>query len=134
MIKRLSLFLLSGVTLSSLVFSLPAFAVDVFEPCNDPAAKNSTVCQSKEAQESKDRNPLFGEDGIITFIINLVSALVGIAAVITIIVAGLKFITSGSNPQDINNAREMVIYAIAGLVIVVSAQLFVRVFLEKIGV
>jgi hypothetical protein len=116
----------------------PVNAVDAFEDVCKGAAAQSTVCKSKEEQRKENsktgeqQNPLFGESGIITMIVNLLSAIAGIIAVIVIILGGLKFITSGSNPQDISNAREMVIYAAIGLIIAVSAQLFVRLFLFKI--
>lgn len=117
---------------------LNAGAVDVFdEVCQKEPG--STVCKEKNAQVAAEGaseakgNPIFGPNGFLTFIINLMSALIGIAAVIMIIMGGLKFITSGSNPQDVNSAREMVIYAVVGVLIAVSAQLIVRLFLNKIG-
>lgn len=96
-------------------------------------APNSTVCKEVKAQQTGNRNPVFGPDGFITFIINLMSAIVGIASVIMIILGGFKMVTSGNNPQDVNNAREMVIYAVVGVIIAVSAQVIVRLFLEKLG-
>lgn len=133
MLRKLSLMAVSSLAFASLLLVPAVHAADVFGDVCEGAGANSTVCKEKRAQEDGNKNPLFGPDGFITFIINLMSALVGIAAVIMIILAGLKFVTSGSNPQDVSNAREMVIYAVAGLAIAVSAQLIVRVFLEKIG-
>lgn len=130
--RKIQTLLAALCLLPALVFVGQATAVDVFQPCQE-GGQDSTVCESKTAQETGDRNPIFGPDGILTMVINLISAIVGIAAVIVIILAGLKFITSGTNPQDVNNAREMVIYAAVGLVVAVSAQLFVRVFLAQIG-
>ncbi len=131
--RFLTLPLLSVLALFSLVIVAPTIAnAQVF---NDVCSKapNSTVCKEVKAQESGNKNPLFGPDGVITFIINLMSAIVGIASVIMIILGGLKMVTSGSNPQDVGNAREMVIYAVVGAVLAVTAQLIVRLFLEKIG-
>lgn len=124
---------LAFVTLSipALAFSGVSNAQVFDEVCSKEP--NSTVCKEVKAQETGDKNPLFGPDGFITFIINLMSAIVGIASVIMIVLAGFKMVTSGSNPQDVSNAREMVIYAIAGVIIAVSAQLIVRLFLEKLG-
>lgn len=137
MMKRLLLF--SALTISLLGVGVGTVrAVDVLDgPCTD-ATKDSPVCRDKESQRVQDangeqQNPLFGKDGIITVIINLLSAVAGIIAVIVIILAGLKFVTSGSNPQDANSAREMIIYAAVGLIIAASAQLIVRLFLFKIG-
>lgn len=105
-------------------------AEDLFQDvCSKPGASQSTVCKDKQ----KTGNPLFGPDGILTFGIRLMSFLVGIAAVFMIMIGGLKFITSGNNSQDTNRAREMILYAIVGLIIAAVAQLIVNLFLVKIG-
>lgn len=58
--------------------------------------------------------------------INLLSFAVGVAAVVMVIVAGLKFITAGGDANKITSARGSIIYALIGLVIVASAQLIVH--------
>jgi hypothetical protein len=102
-------------------------AADVFNKvCQEKP--NSTVCQDKEG----GGNPIFGPAGILTKIVNIVTMLVGIAAVIMIILGGIKLITSGSNPQDVTVAREMILYAIVAVVIASLAQAIVRLFLNKV--
>lgn len=106
-------------------------AVDPFKDiCKNPSAKNSSACKDKNAGQKN--NTLYGPDGILTIIARLVSLVVGIAAVVTIIFAGLKYITSGSNAQDVGQARELAIYAIVGLVIAASAQILVQFVLTKL--
>ena len=134
--KLFTLPLLTLLATFSLASVLPASAsAQVFdEVCtNSNLTEQPTVCKEVQAQEANESNPLFGPNGIITFIINLISAIVGIASVIMIILGGFKMVTSGNNPQDVSNAREMVIYAVVGVVLAVSAQLIVRLFLEKLG-
>jgi hypothetical protein len=58
-------------------------------------------------------------------VINLLSIVAGIIAVIMIIIAGVKFMTSGGDAGKVASARSSVIYAIIGLVIVVLSQTFV---------
>ncbi len=130
--KYLTRSLASLSALSVLLFTPTVLAVDVFNDVCD-GAKDATVCKEVDSQQKSDDNPIFGPEGIVTFLVNLLSGIVGIAAVIMIILGGFKMVTSGSNPQDVNNAREMVIYAVAGLIVAVSAQMIVRVFLNKIG-
>ena len=77
-------------------------------------------------------NPLFGKDGILTEVIQIISIIIGIAAVIIIMLAGLKFITSGDNPQEVSKAREMILYAIIGLIIAAFAQIIVRFFIGQV--
>ena len=70
-------------------------------------------------------------DRLITQIINVFSIVVGIVAVIMIIVGGLKYITSGGDSGKVTSAKNSIIYAIIGLVIVALAQVIVRFVLSK---
>lgn len=130
--KNILLTLLSVISLSPLMLA-PAYAQGV-NPVEDIClgAPSASVCKDAEKGAKGDDNPLFGPRGVITIIINLLSAIAGIAAVIIIIVSGLRFITSGNNPQDVNSAREGIIYAVVGLILAILAQVIVRMFLSKI--
>jgi hypothetical protein len=65
-------------------------------------------------------------------IVNLLSAVVGIVAVIMIIVGGLRYITSGGNDTSVTSAKNTILYAIIGLIIVALAQIIVRFTLNKV--
>lgn len=105
-------------------------AVDAFKDvCNKSSAQDSSVCKDKNLNGA---NPLYGKEGIITNLVNLVSVIAGIAAVIIFIVAGLRFVSSGNNPQEVATARNMIIYAAVGLLIVGAAQLIVRLFISQV--
>lgn len=67
----------------------------------------------------------------ITLVINIFSMIVGLIAVIMIIVGGLKYITSGGDSGKVTSAKNSIIYAIIGLVIVALAQIIVRFVLSK---
>jgi len=71
-------------------------------------------------------------NNIIHTIINLMSAIVGIVAVVMIIVGGLRYITSGGNDTSVTSAKNTILYAIIGLVVVALAQTLVRFTLGKI--
>lgn len=134
MIKKIRLVLASFSIISVMAFVAPVHAEDVFSGvCSDPQApqaQSSTVCKSKELG---GKNPIFGPDGVLTVAINIISIIVGVVALIFVILGGLKFITSGSNPQDVSKARETVIYALVGLMIAGLAQVIVQFFLKKIN-
>jgi hypothetical protein len=68
---------------------------------------------------------------IIKLIINIVSVIVGVVAVVMIIWGGLKYITSGGDSSNVSSAKNTIIYAIVGLVIVALAQFIVRFVLGK---
>ena len=68
---------------------------------------------------------------IITTIVNIVSVVVGVVAVIMIIWGGAKYITSGGESGKITSAKNTIIYALIGLVIVALAQVIVHFVLNK---
>jgi hypothetical protein len=70
---------------------------------------------------------------IIKFAINIFSVIVGIVAVVMIIVGGLRYITSGGEASNVSTAKNTIVYAIVGLVIVALAQIIVRFVLSKVG-
>ena len=70
-------------------------------------------------------------DGIIKLVINVFSLIVGVVSVIMIIIGGLKYITSGGDSGNITGAKNTILYAIIGLVVVALAQVVVKFVLEK---
>jgi hypothetical protein len=64
-------------------------------------------------------------------IINILSVVVGVVAVIMIIIAGFRYITSGGKQESVTAAKNTILYAIIGLVIVALAQIIVRFVLTK---
>jgi hypothetical protein len=113
--------------------SVPSvYAVDVITQVCDGqnGIEQSQVCTDNLT--NSDSNPLFGESGILTKAINIISIIVAIVAVIIIIIAGLKFITSQGNAQSINTARNQIIYAIIGIIVAALAQGLVALVLRRI--
>lgn len=127
MIKKL---LFGLLLLSTTAFPVAAHAqpVDVFKDVCDSKARDSSVCEDAKAKG----NPIFGPQGIITRIANLLSILIGIAAIVGIIFAAIKMATSGNNPQEVTQARDLIIYAIVGLVLAAIAQALVRLVLFNV--
>ena len=73
-------------------------------------------------------------DDIITAVINIFSLVVGVVAVIMIIIGGLKYITSGGDSGNITGAKNTILYAIIGLVVVALAQFIVKFVIGKAAV
>lgn len=69
--------------------------------------------------------------GLIQKIVNILSIIVGIVAVIMIIYGGFRYITSGGEAGNITTAKNTVMYAIVGLVIAALAQVIVKFVLAK---
>lgn len=59
-------------------------------------------------------------------LVNIFSIIVGIAAVIMIIFGGFKYITSGGDSNNVSGAKNTLIYAIIGLIVVALAQFIVH--------
>lgn len=80
-----------------------------------------------------DLNPGDAEgevDSLIVTVIDILSLIIGIVAVIMIIVGGLKYVLSSGDPSNITSAKNTIIYAIVGLVIVAFAQAIVAFALD----
>ena len=86
---------------------------------------NQTTCASTKAINPDGTNKLIGN------IINIFSLVVGIVAVLMIIIGGFRYITSGGNDGNVGNAKNTILYAVIGLVIVALAQIIVRFVLNR---
>ncbi len=69
---------------------------------------------------------------IIRTIINIFSMVVGIVAVIMIMVAGFKYITANGDSGNLTSAKQTLIYAIIGIVVVALSQFIVRFVLDQL--
>ncbi|MBX4188669.1 pilin [Candidatus Saccharibacteria bacterium] len=72
-----------------------------------------------------------GLQGTVKTVINVLSVVVGIAAVVMIIIAGFRYITSGGKQESVTGAKNTILYAVVGLVIVALAQVIVRFVLTR---
>lgn len=105
---------------------------DVFKgPCNDnPSA---TVCQDKDPGQTQDNNSIYGPDGILSRVVSVLAIVIGVAAIIVIIVAGIQYMLSTGDPTKVNNAKNSILYALVGLGVAVVAQTVVIFVINKIG-
>lgn len=121
MISTKRLILLFSLTLSLMMGFAPAFAQD---------SKSQIQCGVNQAAGTTGCTPDSGAPktlgDTIKTIINILSAAVGVIAVIMIIVGGLRFVTSGGNAEAVKSARSTLLYAVIGLVVVALAQVIVH--------
>lgn len=73
-----------------------------------------------------------GLNTIITAVLQILSVVVGLVAVIMIIIAGLRYITSAGDANGISSAKRTLIYSMVGLVVVALAQTIVHFVLSKV--
>jgi hypothetical protein len=128
MFKKIKRNLLVAVTL--LTMATPALA-----PTAVFAANNATfggLCGGTNLQTTSTTTDCTssGQNGklntLLTNAVNIFSIIVGVVAVIMIIVGGLRYITSGGDSTKVSGAKNTLIYAIIGLIIVALAQLIVH--------
>lgn len=113
------------------VVTVPAGAVDIIKVCDNKGANagDTDVCKDVKSQKSSDDNPVIK---VINAVLQIVSYVVGVAAVIMIVVSGIKFMTAGGDPGAVKSARSNLIYALVGLVVVVLAQAIIYFVINKI--
>lgn len=72
-------------------------------------------------------------NGVLRAVINVLSAVAGTVAVIMAITAGFKYITSGGDTGQITSAKNTLMYALVGVLIVALSQALVRFVLDRIA-
>jgi len=86
-----------------------ADAVNVFDQCsNNP---DSAVCKSTNDSAGSLIKP----------VINTLLSILGTIAVIMIIVAGIRYTTSGGDSSSTKAAKDTILYAVVGLAVAASA-------------
>jgi hypothetical protein len=118
--------------LTPVVVTAPVAAVDVISPvCDNPnAAEKPKICN--DDQTNATENPVFGPNGILTRVINILSLATGVVGVLVLIIGGTKMIASGGDSNSVASARRTVLYAVISLVIVAFAQLGVHLLLSRL--
>lgn len=90
----------------------------------------STACTTLNNINPKQGCNSNGLVDVIQAIVNILSYIVGAVAVIMVIVAGLMFVTAGGDTNKVSSARSTLIYAIIGLVLVILAQVIIKVVIH----
>jgi hypothetical protein len=102
-----------------------AAAVDVFSNC--PAS--TAICTDAKEGQNNNANPIIQ---IISVAISVLSFIIGAAAIIGIIVSGLRLILANGDSNSVSSARSGLIYALVGIAIAIAARIIVIFVLDKI--
>lgn len=98
---------------------------------------DSNLCAGANLQvgntNCEEGDPESTVNDIIATVINIFSIVVGVVSVIMIIIGGLKYITSGGDSGNVSGAKNTILYAIVGLVVVALAQIIVRFVLTNVN-
>jgi uncharacterized membrane protein YidH (DUF202 family) len=139
MLNRIKMFLvgLTGFIMFSLSAAIPAVMA---ASCTDGTGIDSTqinscLCSGSNidlqgtADKCSDGTSSVGK--LIRTVINVLSVIIGAIAVVMIIIAGFRYITSGGKQESVTGAKNTILYAIVGLVIVALAQIIVHFVLNN---
>ena len=134
MIQKLKIMLLS---LSSLFIMAAPLAISTTVSAQVDIPGNVCTGTKGNLTGSPDATSCTGTgvstfDKYVKFALNFLSIIVGLAAVIMIIVAGLRYVTSSGKEEGVKTAKNTILYAIIGLVVVALAQIIVRFTLSKL--
>lgn len=112
-----------SATLSSNYVYAGPFDASKSEACDGANLGSGGTCD-KQTSEKKIND-------LVATVINILSVIVGIIAVIMIIINGLRFVTSNGDSNSVSSAKNGIIYALVGLVLVAFAQMLVRFVIES---
>lgn len=127
--------ILSAVVVLMSVFAVGSFAM-VSAYAQNVDANKDAVCDGIALTGGSCGEEGDGEKTIndtIAQVINILSIVVGVAAVIMIIIGGFRYITSGGDSAGTGAAKNTILYAIIGLVVVAIAQAIVRFVLNQVN-
>jgi hypothetical protein len=130
------------IAVASLLLATPAVAVGFSSSAYAANDIASQICTGSNAGGQVDANQgvscTDGGDGlgnsvnnIAKKVINIFSLIVGAVAVIMIIYGGFRYITSGGESNRVGSAKNTLIYALVGLIIVALAQVIVHFVLAQ---
>lgn len=107
-------------------------AADLFKGSKDEACiAVDASAGGKCSQEKLDKGSTDLSERI-NKVVDVVSVLVGIIAVIMIIIAGLRYVTSNGDSGSVGSAKNTLLYAVVGLIVVAFAQTIVKFVLNRI--
>lgn len=138
LLLRLSLTLTIAFTLFTVLPPKQSFAIDCSKPANAQEALQCGASGAAGQELTKKDNiaDISAESGskltnTIKRLLNILSAIVGIVAVVMILIGGFRYVTSGGKQENVTAAKNTIMYALIGLVIVAFAQVIVHFVLRE---
>lgn len=132
MVMKKLLVLVAVFVAASLFFGGRALAYNPFSTAcgTSSSTSKSPVCDS--ANQGQTGDPLGGTGGIIARVTNLVALMGGIAAVVIIMISGFRYITSAGEASKVSAAKDTILYAVIGLVVIALARTIIIYVVNKV--
>jgi Type IV secretion system pilin len=132
MIKRI----LASLMLVVLTFSAVPLSVSAFDIFPNNAVKCSGEANGSAVCESKTRgddDPIAGPNGMLADITNILAVVAGMAAVIVLVVSGIRYVTSDGDAGNVKSAKHTAQYALIGLIVIVVARALISFVILELG-
>jgi hypothetical protein len=120
--------LLSAVLGSMALAPTHSYAADI-GGSKDQVCKGLGEVVGDEHSCKSDSNSSF--DKLINTIINFFSTIVGIVSVVMLMAGGFKYVTSGGDTSKVTSAKNTIIYAVVGIIVVAFSQTLVKFVIAK---
>ncbi len=121
-------FILAVTTLVCLFAPATALA---YNPLSNACGAGNSVNTSAACTAGTD-NPIVGQNGILKKASLILSFIAGVMAVIIIMVSGFSYVTSGGDAKKAESARNGIVGAAVGLVIIAGAETIVLFVVSKL--
>lgn len=120
-------FLAAALVLASIaavvaIFLVPTSAgaqspppIDLSSDCSSVGASDNPACKGSDQF-----------DTVVVNILNTAISFIAVVAVIIIIIAGVRMTTSSGNPSSVQAAKNMILYAVIGVVVAALSYAIVR--------
>jgi hypothetical protein len=139
MIQKIKSYLLvaSSALLIAMPVAIPAVTYAVVcdgDNIADQVSKGANGAATGSAASDCTTTSEVDENSLATLgrkVVNLFSLVIGVIAIIMIIYGGFRYITSGGASERVGNAKNTLVYAIVGLIIVALAQIIVHFVLNQ---
>ena len=120
-ILALNFALISGISLTTKAAYDPTS-----QACSAAGQVNSPACTSPNT------DPISGTNGVINTAATIIAWAGGVIAIIIMIISGFRFINSGGDSGKVASARNGIIYAAIGLLVIIVARVIVSFVLNNI--
>ncbi len=131
---------LLGALLVTVLFGATTYASrmpnEVSDFCDE--ALDSSFCEEQAKVTSgsdainNTSSPILGPSSILYKIIQTLTIITGAASVIMIIVGGFRYVVSGGDSNATKGAKDTILYAVIGLVVVIFAQTIITFVLSRL--
>jgi hypothetical protein len=123
--KKISNFMVAALA----IVPVMALGIVAMQPATANAATefNQGLADGANAAKGKDQqSTLFGDQGIVKTITNVMLFIIGAVAVIMLVIGGIRYTVSNGDQGAVKSAKDTILYAIIGIVVAILAYAIVN--------